>query len=66
MDKEEILNKLKEYNLDSHNFIIIGSAALVLNGIKENCHDIDIAINGEYNSFLLNYSWMHRYLHLNY
>ena len=54
MNKEEILNKLKEYNLDHTKFIIIGSASLVLNGIKENCHDIDIAINGEYKSFLLN------------
>ena len=54
MNKEEILNKLKEYNLDHTKFIIIGSASLVLNGIKENCHDIDIAINDEYNDFLLN------------
>lgn len=54
MNKEEILNKLKEYNLDSNNFIIIGSAALVLNGIKEACHDIDIAVTKEYNDFLLN------------
>ena len=54
MNKEEILNKLKEYNLDSHKFIIIGSAALVLNGIKEACHDIDIAVTKEYNDFLLN------------
>ena len=54
MNKEEILNKLKEYNLDSHKFIIIGSAALVLKGIKEACHDIDIAVTKEYNDFLLN------------
>ena len=53
MTKEEILNKLKEYNLDSKNFIIIGSAALVLNNIKETCHDIDIAVTKEYNDSLL-------------
>ena len=53
MNKEEILNKLKEYNLDSKNFIIIGSAALVLKGIKESTHDIDIAVTKEYNDYLL-------------
>ena len=35
MNREEILNQLKKYNLDTKNFIIIGSAALVLKGIKE-------------------------------
>ena len=53
MNKEEILNKLRKYNLDSENFIIIGSAALVLNGLKETCHDIDIAVTKEYSNFLL-------------
>ena len=54
MNKEEILNKLRDYNLDHNNFIIIGSAALVLTGIKETCHDIDIAITDDYNEILLN------------
>lgn len=53
MNREKILNKLKEYNLDSKNFIIIGSAALVLKGIKESTHDIDIAVTKEYNDYLL-------------
>lgn len=53
MNKEEVLKKLKEYNLDHNNFIIIGSASLVLKGIKETCHDIDIAVTNEYNNFLL-------------
>ena len=53
MNKEEVLNKLKEYKLDSKNFIIIGSAALVLKGIKETCQNIDIALNKEYNDYLL-------------
>ena len=53
MNKEEILKTLKKYNLDKNNFIIIGSAALVLNGIKEKCHDIDIATTKEYNDYLL-------------
>lgn len=53
MNKKEILNKLKEYNLDSKKFIIIGSSALVLKGLKENVHDIDIAVTKEYNDYLL-------------
>ena len=53
MNREEILNQLKKYNLDTKNFIIIGSAALVLKGIKEKCNDIDIATTKEYNNHLL-------------
>ena len=53
MNKQELLNKLQEYNLDNDKFIIIGSAALVLKGIKEKCHDIDIALNKDYNDYLL-------------
>ena len=53
MNREEILNQLKKYNLDTKNFIIIGSAALVLKGIKESTHDIDIATTKEYNNHLL-------------
>lgn len=53
MNREEILNQLKRYNLDSKKIIIIGSAALVLKGIKENTHDIDIAVTKEYNDYLL-------------
>lgn len=53
MNKQELLNKLQEYNLDNDKFIIIGSAALVLKGIKEKCHDIDIALNKDYNNYLL-------------
>ena len=53
MNKTELLNLLKKYNLDNKNIIIIGSAALVLNGIKETCQDIDIAVTKEYNDILL-------------
>ena len=53
MNREDILNQLKKYNLDTKNFIIIGSAALVLKGIKESTHDIDIATTKEYNNHLL-------------
>ena len=53
MNKSEVLQILQKYNLDSQNIIIIGSAALVLNGIKDTCHDIDIAVTNEYNEILL-------------
>ena len=53
MNKKEVLEKLKEYNLDHKKFIVIGSAALVLKGLKEVCHDIDIAVTKEYNDYLL-------------
>lgn len=53
MNKEEILKELKKYDLDNKQIIIIGSAALVLNGLKEKCNDIAIATTKEYNNHLL-------------
>lgn len=53
MNKKDIFDNLKKYHLDNQNFIIIGSAALVLNDIKETCHDIDIAVTQECNDYLL-------------
>ena len=53
MNKEQILSTLKKYYLDNQKFIIIGSAALVLKGLKEECKDIDIAVTKEYNEYLL-------------
>lgn len=53
MNKQEILENLKKYNLENQDFIIIGSAALVLQGLKEKCNDIDIATSLKCNNFLL-------------
>ena len=53
MNKKEILATLKKYNLKSENFIIISSAAMVLNNIKKETNDIDIAVNKEYEKELL-------------
>lgn len=53
MNKEDILKNLKQYKLDNQKFIIIGSAPLVLKGIKDSCHDIDLAVSKETNDFLL-------------
>lgn len=53
MNKDEVLQNLKKYNLDSEKFIIIGSASLVMHGLKDSCADIDIAVSREYNDYLL-------------
>ena len=53
MNKKEILSTLKKYNLKSENFIIISSAAMVLNNIKEETKDIDISVDEEYEKELL-------------
>ena len=53
MNKKEILATLKKYNLKSENFIIISSAAMVLNNIKEETKDIDISVDEEYEKELL-------------
>lgn len=43
MNKEEILEALSKYVLDSKEFIIISSASLVIQGFKDRTEDIDIA-----------------------
>ena len=53
MNKKEILNTLKKYNLKTEKYIIISSAAMVLNNIKKETKDIDIAVDEEYEKELL-------------
>ena len=53
MNKKEILKTLKKYDLKTEKYIIISSAAMVLNNIKEDIKDIDIAIDEEYEKELL-------------
>lgn len=53
MNKKEILNTLKKYNLKTEKYIIISSAAMVLNNIKEETKNIDIAVDEEYEKELL-------------
>lgn len=53
MNKKEILNTLKKYNLKTEQYIIISSAAMVLNNIKKETKDIDIAVDEEYEKELL-------------
>ena len=53
MNKKEILNTLKKYNLKTEKYIIISSAAMVLNNIKKETKDIDIVVDEEYEKELL-------------
>ena len=53
MNKKEILKTLKKYNLKKEKYIIISSAAMVLNNIKKETKDIDIAVDEEYEKELL-------------
>ena len=53
MNKEEIIEKLKEYNIDKNKYIVISGAAMVLLGIKSKTHDIDIAVKEDYKDYLV-------------
>lgn len=58
MNKLEIINALKKYNLDKNEYIVISGAAMVLYGIKEETKDIDIAVTKRYNKYLIdNYDY---------
>ncbi len=52
MNKAEILNKLNEYNFDTNEYIVISSAALVIQGVKEGTKDIDISVTPKYYKYL--------------
>ena len=53
LNKEDILNILKQNNFDSSKYVVISGAALVLRGIKETTTDIDIAVDDELYTHLL-------------
>ena len=53
LNKEDILNILKQYNFDSSKYVVISGAALVLRGIKETTTDIDIAVTDDLYTQLL-------------
>lgn len=52
MNKEDIINTLNKYNLDSHKYIVLSGAAMVMLGIKDKTHDIDIAVTPDYYEYL--------------
>ena len=45
MNKEEIISKLREYNFDKNEYIVITTAAMTLHGIKDKANDIDLAVS---------------------
>lgn len=53
MTKNDILQILRSYNLDSCQYIVISGAAMVLLGIKKETYDIDIAVTEELKNYLL-------------
>ena len=64
MNREYIINKLKEYNFDPNEYIVISGAAMVLYGFKEKTHDIDISCTKRYtNKLLKNYDCTLEYEH---
>ena len=48
MNKNDILNKLNELNLDKNKYIIISGAALVVLDIIESTNDIDLSCKYDY------------------
>lgn len=54
MKRNEIIDKLKKYNLNLDRYIVISGAAMVLYGIKEETPDIDISVDKDYEENLLN------------
>lgn len=44
MNKEELLNLIESIKIDSNEFTLLSTAALVLRGIRDNAKDLDIAV----------------------
>ncbi len=45
MKKEEFMNLVDSLNLDNKDYCIISGGALLLHGLKESTHDVDIYVN---------------------
>lgn len=54
MKRNEIIDKLKKYNLNPDRYILLSGAAMVLYGIKEETPDIDISVDKLLEKELLN------------
>ena len=48
MNSSDIVNTIKKYHLKNDRYAIIGGAACVLHGIKEETHDIDISVDKDF------------------
>lgn len=54
MNKNEIIEILKKYNFDTNEYMVISSASLVIQGLKETTKDITIAVSENYYNYLIN------------
>ena len=45
MDKEELINLLKSLNLNVNDYYVLGGGSLLIQGLKEKTHDLDLIIN---------------------
>ena len=53
LNKNDILNLIKKYNLDNDEIKIISGAAMVLHGLKEKTNDLDISVSLDMYNYLL-------------
>lgn len=53
LNKNDILNLIKKYNLDNEEVKIISGAAMVLHGLKEKTNDLDISVSLNMYKYLL-------------
>lgn len=53
MNREELKKTIYKYNLDPNKYLIIGGASMVIQGLKKETSDIDIAVSEEYFEYLL-------------
>jgi len=54
MNKKDIIETLNRYNLDTSKYIVLAGAAMTMLGLKEQTHDIDIAVTKDYYEYLRN------------
>lgn len=52
MNKQDIIKALNKYHFDINEYMVISGASMVLQGIKENTKDIDIAVSKKYYDYL--------------
>ena len=53
MNKIELLETLEKYHLDKDKYVVLSTGSLVVQGIKDNARDIDIAVSEDYFKYLL-------------
>ncbi|MCI9585103.1 MAG: hypothetical protein HFH45_00460 [Bacilli bacterium] len=56
MNKDEIISILRKYNFNTNDYIVLSTGAMVIHGIKETAHDIDLAVSSKfYNELIKTY-----------